>query len=175
MSDLMLLEQTKLGDHRAFSEIVRRYKDSMFRVILRIVRNYWDAEDVLMISLADAYKGLHSYTPRDSIKFSTWLCQIAENRSIDHVRKVKRIPELVEIEPFHSPTCSCIEDDLIRQETIDRVTLALVCLNPKQKLICNMYMGGLKYKEIACNLNIPLGTVQGTIFHIKGKLKKFLS
>lgn len=169
----MLLEQAKRGDNRAFTEIVNRYKAPMFYFILQIVNNYWDAEDVMIESFARAFENIHRFVPK--AKFSTWLFQIAYNRSLDHVRKVKRTPEIVEIESFHSPTCSCIEEELIKQETADQVKQALVRLNPKQKLICTMYMDGLKYKEIACNLNIPLGTVKGTIFHIKGKLKKFLS
>lgn len=75
---------TEDGDEGAFSEIVDRYADGIYRTALRIVRNHSDAEEVLqevfLVLLTKAG------TFRKESKFSTWLYRVALNASYMRIR-----------------------------------------------------------------------------------------
>ena len=85
-----LLVQRALNDkdQRAYTELMGRYKDSVFYMLLKMVNNSDDAEDLTIETFSKAFKRLDQYTPQ--FAFSTWLFKIASNHSIDFIRK-KRI------------------------------------------------------------------------------------
>ncbi|MEW6144422.1 MAG: sigma-70 family RNA polymerase sigma factor [Thermodesulfobacteriota bacterium] len=77
------------GDEDAFSEIVDRYADRIYKTALRILHNTSDAEDVLQeVFLILATK---AGTFRGESKFSTWLYMIAVNASYMRIRADKKI------------------------------------------------------------------------------------
>ncbi|HSC35389.1 MAG TPA: sigma-70 family RNA polymerase sigma factor, partial [Thermodesulfobacteriota bacterium] len=76
------------GDEKAFSEIVDRYADRIYKTALRIMRNPSDAEDVLQeVFLILATK---AGTFRSESKFSTWLYMVALNTSYLRIRADKK-------------------------------------------------------------------------------------
>lgn len=78
MSDeLNLIDAAKGGSVDAFTELVRGYRDGLFRFLLTRCTNRADAEDALQDTLINAYRYLHSYDSR--WRFSTWLYRIAIN------------------------------------------------------------------------------------------------
>jgi RNA polymerase sigma-70 factor (ECF subfamily) len=77
------------GDEDAFSEIVERYADRIYKTALRIIHNPTDAEDILQeVFLILATK---AGTFRRESKFSTWLYMIAINASYMRIRADKKI------------------------------------------------------------------------------------
>ena len=76
MSDeLKLIDAAKGGSVDAFTELVRGYRDGLFRFLLTRCTNRADAEDALQDTLINAYRYLGSYNPQ--WRFSTWLYRIA--------------------------------------------------------------------------------------------------
>jgi RNA polymerase sigma-70 factor (ECF subfamily) len=76
------------GDEKAFSEIVDRYADKIYKTALRIMHNPPDAEDVLQeVFLILATK---AGTFRGESKFSTWLYMIAVNAGYMRIRADKK-------------------------------------------------------------------------------------
>ena len=76
MSDeLNLIDAAKGGSVDAFTELVRGYRDGLFRFLLTRCTNREDAEDALQDTLINAYRYLGSYNPQ--WRFSTWLYRIA--------------------------------------------------------------------------------------------------
>ena len=76
MSDeLKLIDAAKGGSVDAFTELVRAYRDGLFRFLLTRCTNRADAEDALQDTLINAYRYLGSYNPQ--WRFSTWLYRIA--------------------------------------------------------------------------------------------------
>ena len=76
MSDeLQLIDAAKGGSVDAFTELVRGYRDGLFRFLLTRCTNRADAEDALQDTLINAYRYLGSYNPQ--WRFSTWLYRIA--------------------------------------------------------------------------------------------------
>src|SRR5881275_730636 len=63
------------GDQKAYAELMSRYKDSIYFMLLKMVNNRDDADDLTIEAFGKAFKNLHQYTPEYA--FSTWLFKIA--------------------------------------------------------------------------------------------------
>jgi RNA polymerase sigma-70 factor, ECF subfamily len=88
-------------DEEAFSEIVNRYGDKIYRLALRITRNPSDAEDVLQevfITLIEKLDTFHE----GPTKFSTWLYRVVTNASYMHLRAEKKHNKDVSLEGYVS-------------------------------------------------------------------------
>src|SRR5512137_1584814 len=93
--DLVLVDQAIAGDQKAYAELLDRYKDAIYFMLLKMVNNKSDAEDLTIEAFGKAFKNIHQYTPQYA--FSTWLFRIASNNAIDFMRKKRAIT--VPLEP----------------------------------------------------------------------------
>lgn len=75
------------SDQKAYAELMGRYRDSVYYMLLKMVNNKDDADDLTIEAFGKAFKSLHQYTP--NYAFSTWLFKIASNNAIDFIRKKK--------------------------------------------------------------------------------------
>lgn len=87
-NEAALIEAAKMGSAKAFTDLVRSYREGLLRFLLTRSYSYADAEDALQDTLINAYRYLNSYDSR--WRFSTWLYRIAinnvaKNRSIETV------------------------------------------------------------------------------------------
>src|SRR5215467_3775386 len=82
-----LVAQSREGDTRAFSELVRRYEAKIFRLAQHITQNREDAEDVLQETFLRAYEHLDQF--QGNSKFYTWIVRIAVNQALMKLRKRK--------------------------------------------------------------------------------------
>ena len=69
------------GDQKAYAELLDRYKDAIYYMLLKMVNNKSDAEDLTIEAFGKAFKNIEQYTP--NYAFSTWLFKIATNNCID--------------------------------------------------------------------------------------------
>ena len=77
------------GDQKAYAELLNKYRDSLYFMMLKMTSSPTDAEDLTIEAFGKAFKNIHQYTP--DFAFSTWLFKIAANNCIDFLRKNKRI------------------------------------------------------------------------------------
>ena len=84
-TDAELVELTAGGQNRAFDELVRRYRDRVYRLCMKILRHEDDAAEALQDAFLSAYRGLPKFK-RES-RFSTWLYRIATNASLMKLRR----------------------------------------------------------------------------------------
>ena len=70
------------GDQKAYAELMGRYRESLYFMLLKMVNNKDDADDLTIEAFGKAFKSLHQYTP--NFAFSTWLFKIATNNCIDY-------------------------------------------------------------------------------------------
>lgn len=73
------------GDQKAYAELLQRYRESVYFMMLKMVNNKDDADDLTIEAFGRAFKKLEQYTP--NYAFSTWLFKIASNNAIDFLRK----------------------------------------------------------------------------------------
>jgi RNA polymerase sigma-70 factor (ECF subfamily) len=85
--DIYYIEKVIEGQTQYFSYIVEKYKDIVFSIAFKVLRNREDAEEMAQESFIKAYKSLDTF--KGKAKFSTWLYRIAYNSCISEVRKRK--------------------------------------------------------------------------------------
>ena len=86
--DLILVKQAIDGKQSAYAELMEKYRESIYFMMLKMVKNNDDADDLTIEAFGKAFNRLEQYSP--SFAFSTWLFKIASNNCIDFIRK-KRI------------------------------------------------------------------------------------
>ncbi|HCT30128.1 MAG TPA: RNA polymerase subunit sigma-24 [Bacteroidales bacterium] len=183
--DLVLVEQAIAGDQKSYAELLDRYKDAIYFMLLKMVNNKSDAEDLTIEAFGKAFKNIHQYTP--NYAFSTWLFKIATNNCIDFIRKKKA--NLVSIDqtaedsegPIVSPTAHLQssnldpEEQLIKEQSIKLIQEVVGTLKPRyRKLIELRYFREFSYEEIAEELNLPIGTVKAQLFRARELLFNIL-
>ena len=182
-ADMALVLRATAGDQRAFAELLSRYRDSIYFMLLKMVSNQDDAEDLTIEAFGKAFKNIHQYTP--NYAFSTWLFKIATNNCIDFIRK-RRGGITISIDqgfatyeddlPIHihdiepDPEANMINDQKVKvmREVVQK-------LKPRyRKLVEMRYFDELSYEEIAEQLDLPLGTVKAQLFRARELLFNIL-
>ena len=175
--DYMLVQRALNDkDQRAYTELMGRYKDSVFYMLLKMVNNSDDAEDLTIETFSKAFKRLDQYTPQ--FAFSTWLFKIASNHSIDFIRK-KRI-RAISIDQVYSNEDGETyvipvkeesldpEESMQKDERIQRMRDVVEKLKPRYKRLVELrYFEEKSYEEISEILELPLGTVKAQLFRAR--------
>lgn len=182
--DYYLVQQAlEHGDQQAYAELMQRYKDSIYFMILKMVHNRDDADDLTIEAFGKAFSNLAKYSP--DYAFSTWLFKIAMNNCIDFIRKKKletfSIDEPVSSDKGDEMTIDLKanvldpEEKFIKEQRKKLMHTVLDKVNPKYKhLIQLRYFEELSYEEIAERLDVPLGTVKAQLFRAKELLYNIL-
>lgn len=85
--DIYYIDKVISGQTSYYSYIVDKYKDIVFSIALKVLKNREDAEEIAQESFIKAYKSLHTF--KGKAKFSTWMYRITYNTCISEVRKKK--------------------------------------------------------------------------------------
>jgi len=99
LTDDVLVREAQQGDTRAFDELVVRYRDKVYRLAYKILRNEDDASEALQDAFTSAFRGLKNFKSEST--FSTWLYRVATNASLMKYRK--RRDDHVSLEQSQSP------------------------------------------------------------------------
>ena len=85
-----LIDRAQAGDEQAFSQLVEPYQRELQVHCYRILGSAQDAEDALQETLLTAWRSLHGFEQRSSLR--TWLYRIATTRSLNALRSASRRP-----------------------------------------------------------------------------------
>ncbi|OGB63777.1 MAG: RNA polymerase subunit sigma-24 [Caldithrix sp. RBG_13_44_9] len=180
--DKQLIERALKGDNKAFESLLNKYRNLVFSIMLKMVRNKQEAEDLTQEAFMKAFSSLATFN--DEFAFSTWLMKIASNNCIDFLRKRKLKvysiheplqykDEKIEIDiPDHEPTP---ERNLIQSERSRIIEDAINELPQRYRYVIILrHKEEKSYEEIAEIMNLPLGTVKAQIFRAREILNKRL-
>jgi len=117
-SDNIYIQKILKGDKNAFAFVVNKYKQMVFSVSIRILRNREDAEESAQDTFIKVYSCMNDYNGKAS--FSTWLYRIAYTTAISKLRKRK-----TEIKTER------IDDEYIENEEPDFVNSSLNSLEAR--------------------------------------------
>jgi RNA polymerase sigma factor (sigma-70 family) len=172
--DLKVIHRALNGESRAYTELLNRYRDSVYYVMLRMVNNPSDAEDLTIEAFGKAFHNLAKYVP--SHAFSTWLFRIATNNCIDFMRRKSQSPrpfdhdegEEDEMEATVASDARGPDELMIDRETAASLIKIVKALKPRyRRLIELRYFEEYSYEEIASELSLPIGTVKARLFRAK--------
>ncbi|MSR35771.1 MAG: sigma-70 family RNA polymerase sigma factor [Gemmatimonadetes bacterium] len=85
--DCELASLATQGHEPAFRELLSRYERPVFSLVFRMVRDRTLAEDIAQEAFIRAFNAIASYDP--AYRFSNWIFKIANNHTIDHIRRRK--------------------------------------------------------------------------------------
>jgi RNA polymerase sigma factor (sigma-70 family) len=181
--DLVLVEQAKRGDQSAFASLMDRYRESIYFMMLKMVKNSDDAEDLTIEAFGKAFNRIDQYSP--SFAFSTWLFKIASNNGIDFIRK-KRLQVLSMDSGIQTSDGGTMridakaavnnpEESMMHDQKVLHMRLLVSKLKPRyRQLVEKRYFEELSYEEIAVELNLPLGTVKAQLFRARDFLANMM-
>ncbi len=173
MSDFELIKECLNGDNSYFTELVTRYKNLVYSIILRMVTDREEANDLAQDVFVKIYKNLDKYYP--DYKFSTWVIRITTNHVIDFRRKKKQETVSYEEIDYDMATNDSPESTYIEKERKQKLDDVVNNLPEMYKIPIVLYhQQGLSYQEIADIINEPLSKVKNRIFRGRKMLKDSL-
>lgn len=176
-SDSQLIRLYNTGNAAALEELVNRYKDRVFTSIFFLVKDKYLAEDLFQDVFIKIIDTIRNNRYNDEGKFLSWAMRIAHNLCVDHFRRVKRSPSIINAEGkdvfewlhFSDETA---EGKLMKRQSHDRVQRMLELLPEEQKeVIVLRHYGNLSFKEIAevtnCSINTALGRMRYGLINLR--------
>jgi RNA polymerase sigma-70 factor (ECF subfamily) len=167
-----LIEQSLSGDPEAYAALVHQHQPMIRAVTFRMTGSLDDAEELAQDAFLRAYQQLGSF--RSGSKFSTWLCKIAINLSLDWRRRENRRDDIhskwaAETAPENNPDGG-FPDELSRH-----VQAALNRLPAKQRaaIVLTIYENQ-SHAEAAKTLGCTEATISWRVFAARQKLKRLL-
>src|SRR5687767_15857196 len=158
-ADVVALAQQ--GREPAYRELLRRYERPVFSLIFRMVRDRETAEDLAQETFVKVLNNLDRYSPE--FKFSSWLFKIANNLTIDHLRRrrvdtisIEGAPDAVTAESGKATSIAVVSVDESPLEELESRELggssgrAIAKLRPEYRAcIMLRHVEDKSYEEIA--------------------------
>jgi RNA polymerase sigma-70 factor (ECF subfamily) len=174
-SDEDLIVRARRGDGAAaFESLVHRYEHDLFRYLRRYLGNAEMAEDVFQLTFLQVHLNRAGF--EHGRRFRPWLYAIATNQAIDAQRRNRRHRMVSLDQPIGDDADSgsfrqliagesqSAEESSEDRETAEWVRAAVDALpSPQKTVLLLVYHEGLKYREAADTLGLPVGTVKSRL------------
>jgi RNA polymerase sigma factor (sigma-70 family) len=181
-SDSQLVSLYQTGNEEAFEMLLHRHKSRIYTAIYLIVRDRYEAEDLLQDTFIKAINTIKGGRYNEEGKFLPWICRIAHNLAIDHFRRSKRYPEITLEDGsrvFDSMQFAeeSQETKQTMRETRSRMRDLIKELPEEQKqvLIMRHYLE-MSFQEIAdrtgVSINTALGRMRYALINLRKKMTK---
>lgn len=179
-SDRDLALKVRGGDAEAFGGLVERYKRRAYYAALALVHSHEDALDLSQEAFFRAFRARRTLDPERP--FYAWLYQIIRHLCFNHHRDRKsRQGHLQEAGPWLTSRAAAAADgesplqSVVRRELRERVRAAIEQLPAAEReMLVLREFEGLKYREIAELLGIPLGTVMSRLYTARHRLAQVM-
>jgi len=160
MKDQLAL-RIKLGDEQAFELLFRKYYVRLCGFANKFLNDPEEAREIVQEVFMKIWEGREDIDPEDSLQ--SYLFKIAQNNSLNRLRKLKvesRYVEILKLVYIDNSDFSSYES-IFTRELSDNIARAISTIPPKCKRVFELSrMEGLKYSEIARLLNISVKTVE---------------
>jgi RNA polymerase sigma-70 factor (ECF subfamily) len=172
-----LLQACKNQDPTAQFEIYKRYYKAMFNTALRIVKDSFEAEDVMQEAFLNAFTKLDSY--KGEVAFGAWLKRIVINKSLTQIKKNNRFEEVKfdVLENKLESGGSVAGDEIIDYSVIkaNEILKTMEQLKDNYRVALTLSLiEGYDNEEIALIMNISNENCRTTISRAKNKLRRLL-
>ncbi len=181
--DVELMLQVQQGDLVAFESLIDRYKQPIYNMIFRMLRDANEAEDIAQKVFIQVYKASDRYKP--TAQFSTWIFTIARNLTLNEIRRRSRKPNMDSIDAAAEPEGDAIPreykdarrrdagEETMQRELLERIDAGIADLPDNQRaaiLLCKE--GDISYDEIAKILGCSVSAVKSLLFRARETLKR---
>jgi RNA polymerase sigma-70 factor (ECF subfamily) len=184
----LLLGYRSRGDRQAFSVLVHRYERELFGYLRHYLGSAEQAEDVFQLTFLQVHLKCEQFEPGRRVR--PWLYTIATNQAIDLQRRNRR-HRMASLDRRNrgdsedeSGTLGQLLDSAVpdpaeetesaeHRENVRRAVDDLP--ESARQVVLLVYFQGLKYREAAEVLSIPVGTVKSRLHTAIQKLSETLS
>ena len=175
-SDEYYIDKVLKGDDGKFSILIDRYKDLIFTLCYRIIKDKENAEEAAQDTFLKTYKSLAKF--KGESKFSSWIYRIAYNTSLDKLKQLKRQITTISTVDVNELNIGNIESTLDILESIelkDQIKSSIKKLNSEDAFILTLYYyDDLSMQEIAKITGHKANSIKVKIHRSRQKLMVIL-
>ena len=174
MDDLDLVKAVLDGNIDSFNIIIYKYEASIFRFILTMTKDPEETKDLTQDVFITAYNKLYTY--KGQSKLSSWLYQIARNKSLDYLRKNKKNIQLSIENAWDVFSNDPLPEQWLEfKETKAELESFIKLLDDttRQILMLKSLNDNLKFTDIAEILNISVSTVKTKYYRLWDKYNNY--
>jgi RNA polymerase sigma-70 factor (ECF subfamily) len=166
-----LVDRARGGDDQAFERLLVAALPKVLGVARRLLRNDAEGWDVAQEAFLRAWTRLAGF--RGEAAFSTWVTGIAFRLALDRLAAARRADgEINENRPDDAPRPEAMAESRALAEAVDVAVRALPESERAVFLLCEE--AGMRYREAAAELKIPIGTVMSRLHAARLKLRSAL-
>src|SRR4051812_47348301 len=171
-TELLTIRRAIDGDESALRALWTRHAPHIDMVVRRLVGGDADlAADIAQEVWIQIFRALPSY--RGDSQFSTWAHRIAVNRTLNALRKTRR---LASVETEVQEDSASVEPDTERSFVAQSIEEAAAKLSPGARAVFMLHdVEGYTHEEIAAELGITTGGSKSQLFKARGRLRKLLA
>jgi RNA polymerase sigma factor (sigma-70 family) len=175
--DQYYIRLVREGNTNAFAVLVNRYKDMVFTLSLKMLKDREEAEEVAQDTFLKLFKSLSKFN-RES-KFSTWIYKVAFNTCLDRLKKNKRMQPVISMDELTEQETMSLMTVLYSIEEKERTQMIQDCLQelPGEDsfLLTLYYFEEQSLEEIATIIGITPNNVKIRLYRNRKKLASLLT
>lgn len=164
----LLLARIAEGDSEAFAQLYTETRAAVYGFVLSILKDARQAEDAMQEVYLRIYAAAAAYQPRQ--KPMAWILTIARNEALMKLRQRKAAGEVPLEDAWQHPDTQdqyrTSEDRLLLQSVMKQLP------QQERQIVMLHSLSGLKHREIAEILQLPLSTVLSKYRRALSKMKK---
>ena len=175
LTDVEIIESVKKGNQADYAVLIDRYKNKSFTMLKRMLKNEFDAEEVLMDCFLKAYNNINNF--KFESKFSTWFYRIVYNTALTKLSSTKRKieSEMDSIDDLNYLESKYNADDFLKNDMSDLVRKIINELPVKNAAVITMfYLEEMNTDEIADVLQISVANVKVILHRSRNLLKELI-
>ncbi|TPG44527.1 RNA polymerase sigma factor [Flavobacterium pectinovorum] len=174
--DQHYIDKILQGETNAFAVLVDRYKNMIYTLALKMIKNREEAEEVAQDTFIKIYNSLGKF--KGDSKFSTWIYKIAYNTCLDSLKKNKKEDLNISIDEFSAHLIKTMDNALSALEEKERKQTIQNCLDllPSEEnfLLTLFYFEDQSLEEIGKIMSINANNVKVKLFRSRQKLAVIL-
>ena len=165
-ADVWLVERAKAGDAGAYELLVRRHRNRIYRIALRLLGSPADADDVAQEVVIQLWTALSGFAGTSS--FTTWLYRVVVNRCLNHRRGQRPTGELTDADHPRAPDPA---RRVVAGEQLQAGVAAIAALPEEQRVpLVLVQLEGLSYRQAAAVTKVSEATVRGRLARARATL-----
>jgi len=178
LTETEIVEAVRRGRREGQTEMVCRYAERIFAMVVRQVPNVMDAQELTQDTFLRAFSHIDRYEPQKA-SLSTWLCRIAYRLTLDFLKR--RRPVVVSMEDTEVWQTDISDNELEaelstgREERIARLEAVIDDLPGDERMLLTLYyFEDRPLTEIAYITGIEAKTLASRLHRMRKKLYKKL-
>lgn len=180
MTDEQLIQLYASGDENGLSVLIDRYKSKIYTSIYMRVKDDFVAEDIFQETFIKVINTIKSGGYNEEGKFLPWVIRIAYNMVIDHFRKEKRGPTVINNDGYDIFEVMDFADDdterkMVRtQMDVDLKKLIQFLPDDQKEVLIMRHFCEMSFKDIAEISNVSINTALGRMRYALHNLRKMI-